>query len=321
MDYVPVETDIIMKPEISVIIPAFKAENTICQTLESITDQFGDNFIEIIVSINSNFDNTYNKVKNFAKSLTGSSKATIKIIESYEVANANYARNKAVSIATAPFLLFCDADDVVGKYWINNSLKALQVSSVFSGIAINIDDSLFPNSVNKTREIFDKKFDGIDLLEQSGNYQVLMGGNFGIHKELFYQLGGFDTMAPSQVDDDEFALRITTAGYNIVLNRTSLIGYRIRDDWESKLERSKQGAYAKSWLYAVYNLDRQSHFDSPFLGIIKTHFLLPLYNSFRKNIDPRAIKMRKIIARSFALGYLNFSVLKNYQRGIGKGLF
>ena len=152
-------------PTISVIVPAYNAERTILQTIDSIQQQtFKD--IEIIV-IND-----------------GSSDRTLEILDtvrderlkvySYENGGLPTARNRGISRATGDYISFIDADDLWTEDKLEKQLFALQQNPkagvAYSWLICMIEDSKAPENVT---------FVADNKASFSGNiYPDLLLGNF-----------------------------------------------------------------------------------------------------------------------------------------------
>jgi len=98
-------------PKISVIIPAYNAERTLQETLESVQNQtLAD--IEIIIINDGSTDRTVDIAQNFAD-------PRVKLF-SYENGGVSVARNRGISHATGEFISFVDSDD----FWTADKLEA-----------------------------------------------------------------------------------------------------------------------------------------------------------------------------------------------------
>ncbi|PHM22112.1 glycosyltransferase family 2 protein [Xenorhabdus ehlersii] len=92
--------------KVSVIIPAYNAQETILNALSSVYMQQGKYDIEIIVVDDGSFDNTAQLVSNFSKKHPG----YIKLITKKNQGVAS-ARNDGINNATGEFIAFLDSDD------------------------------------------------------------------------------------------------------------------------------------------------------------------------------------------------------------------
>ena len=93
-----------MNPKISVIIPAYNAENTIKQCVQSVLDNTFTNF-EIVVVDDGSKDNTAKIVKDLS-----SFDNRIRLIQKQNE-GVSATRNRGIQEANAPYIMFLDSDD------------------------------------------------------------------------------------------------------------------------------------------------------------------------------------------------------------------
>jgi glycosyltransferase involved in cell wall biosynthesis len=93
-----------MKPLVSILIPAYNAEDWIAETLQSALQQTWDN-TEIIVVDDGSSDRTYAIAKTFAS-------PQLQVITQPNQ-GAAAARNRALQVAQGDFIQFLDADDLL----------------------------------------------------------------------------------------------------------------------------------------------------------------------------------------------------------------
>lgn len=105
---------------ISIIIPVYNQAEHLANCLASVKRQTYDNYEIIIVNDGSN-DNTAKVIKKY-KNIFG-----FKLIYS-EQANhgANVARNNGAKLAKGEYIIFCDADIIMGPNMLELMLKALK---------------------------------------------------------------------------------------------------------------------------------------------------------------------------------------------------
>lgn len=103
-------------PHISVIIPAFNAEQTIAETLASVLQQSYVDF-EVIVVDDGSTDETVKRVQQFED-------ARIQIT-SYPNAGLSTARNRGIANATGTLITFLDADDLWTVDKLEKQVQAL----------------------------------------------------------------------------------------------------------------------------------------------------------------------------------------------------
>lgn len=100
--------------KLSIIIPAYNAENYIERCIDSILDQQYNNEIEIIVVNDGSTDSTEGVLENYCRKYP-----TIFKIVTKENGGVSSARNAGLDVATGDWIWFCDADD----YIVRNGLS------------------------------------------------------------------------------------------------------------------------------------------------------------------------------------------------------
>lgn len=109
-----------MQPEISIIIPSYKAEAWIARALESIVEQRKSLNIETIVVEDGCFDATKSVVDKFKD---------IRLITLDGNYGASAARNYGLNAAKSNYVLFLDADDYIQGSLLDGLISALKRSS------------------------------------------------------------------------------------------------------------------------------------------------------------------------------------------------
>ncbi len=93
------------KPEVSVIVTAHDDAKTIRQCINALREQTLKN-IEIIIIDDASTDETFSIIQKIAKK-----DSRIKCSQNKENLGVSASRNYGIKIATAPYIMFCDADD------------------------------------------------------------------------------------------------------------------------------------------------------------------------------------------------------------------
>lgn len=106
-----------VKGLVSIVIPAFNAGLFIEETLQSIKDQNYPNW-EVILVDDGSEDDTSQKVKAF--------KHPAIQYQYQKNAGVSSARNTGLSKSTGEYVLFCDADDVLGERFLENRVRTLE---------------------------------------------------------------------------------------------------------------------------------------------------------------------------------------------------
>ncbi len=240
---------------ISVIVPAYNAERTILQTIESIQEQtFKD--LEIIV-IND-----------------GSSDRTLEILDtvkdqrlkvySYPNGGLPTARNRGISRATGDYISFIDADDLWTKDKLEKQLLALQrnpkAGVAYSWVIFMVEDSEFPENVTF---VPDNKasFSGNiypDLL--LGNF-IGNGSNILARRKAIKSVGGFEPSLKS-CEDWDYYLRLAAKWEFVLVPEPQILYRKITGTMTSKahtMEAEGMRVLKKAYQTSFINLQQQKN--------------------------------------------------------------
>lgn len=114
-----------MQPVISVIVPAYKAEKYIEQTLSSIREQSYKGVIETVVVDDCSPDNTLIVCRDFAKKVPEDELRPIKILENDSNSGVAATRNRAVKESIGEYVCFLDSDDYWDKEKVEKQLDLI----------------------------------------------------------------------------------------------------------------------------------------------------------------------------------------------------
>lgn len=199
--------------EISIIIPAYNAENTIIDVLEAIYKQTKRQYIkEIIVVNDGSSDNTVNMVENYPKQ----DGIILRLINQKNM-GVSAARNIGMMTASGKWLALCDADD----RWLRDKIE-FQVKTINSHDKI---DFLGGNHTRKTQKIIYKSVDHLTKIDISTLcFKVIPQTSTVIFKkEIFDSLGGYDE-GQSYAEDANFFMKIA-ANYNYYYDPKQVVQY------------------------------------------------------------------------------------------------
>lgn len=123
-----------MNTRISIIMPVYKAEKTICRAIDSILAQTSKDF-ELILVDDGSPDACGSICDKYAQE-----DSRIKVVHK-ENGGANSARNAALDVISSDYVTFCDADDYVDSNWVGDFLNAINgVDVVIAGVKYIIND-------------------------------------------------------------------------------------------------------------------------------------------------------------------------------------
>ncbi|MCI9286312.1 MAG: glycosyltransferase family 2 protein [Muribaculaceae bacterium] len=132
-------------PRYSIIIPAYNAESSIEQCVDTILNQEETDFEMIIVDDGST-DNTLHCITSVAKE-----DDRIKVIHQNN-GGPSSARNKALECAIGEWIVFCDADDQVGDNWLNNYTEIIKCNPESELVVLGIN-YIFNSGENRDRQV------------------------------------------------------------------------------------------------------------------------------------------------------------------------
>lgn len=238
-------------PAVSVIIPCFRACGFLGLQLESLAHQEQAPPFEVVLVDNGENEQLEHLARLWPQLDT-------RIVDATAQRGAGYARNVGMISARADFLMFCDADDVVMPNWVRLGYDQLQRTDVFSGGAVPVAEEAFERgwaAVVRSVKVRPQRAD----LPWSGspNYPILMGGSFGIRRDLALGLGGFDLSFGSAAEDNDLAHRIAATGRKLPDASHVCIAYRIRG-LSASFRRGFRAGVSHALLAARHNLWRTS---------------------------------------------------------------
>lgn len=242
-------------PVLSVIVPCHNGASTLGIQLEALASQVGAPPFEVIVVDNASSDDLDGVIQQWCGRVPG-----LRVIRASAQQGVSYARNVGIGAARADNLLFCDADDCVSAYWVVHGWQHLRTCDLFSGSAISLPEEVFAGSVGSIREAFGDRPEFIPASEtQDGTaHPVLMGGDFGMTRDVALRLRGFDQSLPVAGEDNDLAIRAQQAGLPVLVSPCSRIGYRARSDPRSAGRVAYRAAKVHAMLCARYGLWQES---------------------------------------------------------------
>ena len=180
-------------PLIAVIIPTLNRYEYLKDALKDLEEQKYKNIEVIVVDQSDQFDDELYKSFNL----------NIKVIRQQEK-ELWTARNKAVEITEADYLLFFDDDSRVSNDWVIQHLKCIDYfnADISAGVSLSVIGSKIPENYNCFR--WADQFDS---------------GNAMVKREVFQRIGLFDEQFNGlRMGDGEFGFRCYKNGYKSISN-------------------------------------------------------------------------------------------------------
>jgi glycosyltransferase involved in cell wall biosynthesis len=221
-------------PEVSVIIPAYNAELTILETIQSVQQQTFDDFELIIIN-----DGSKDKTLELIQAIQDK---RLKVF-CYENGGLPVARNRGIAHATGKFIAFLDADDLWATDKLELQLAALKQNPE-AGVAYSW--TYFMD--------VDKQGNRLSLLPspqysfQDNVYERLLvsdfihsGSNTLICREAIDSAGEFDPTLKS-CEDWDYWLRLAAKWHFVVVPKYQVLYRRTLGAMSSKVEVMKEAA-------------------------------------------------------------------------------
>ena len=143
--------------------------------------------------------------------------------------NSYAARNRAVSLARAPVLAFCDSDCRPEPTWLEAGLAALEKSDVVAG--------LIRFQLPERRTVW-TLLDVDMFLDQERAVRAgrAATANLFVRRALFERMGGFDDALPNTGDYD-FVSRCVSSGARLAFEPEAVVWHQTRDDARSLVRK------------------------------------------------------------------------------------
>lgn len=215
---------------VSVVIPAFNAENTIERQLLALKSQRFNESYEVIVINNRSTDRTVEVVSAFARDFP-----ELVLAHESERQGVNAARNKGLQVSKGDFVLLCDADDVVSHDWMREMLISLEYADLVGGPALAV--------MEKSSQTIEMANESITTEPSVHGYlHYAVGCNMGMRREVLRTIGGFDESFVGGHDEVDFCWRAQQNGFVLTWNKNARVTYYQRS--ESKALFKQHSRYA-----------------------------------------------------------------------------
>ncbi|MBV9388001.1 MAG: glycosyltransferase [Chroococcidiopsidaceae cyanobacterium CP_BM_ER_R8_30] len=209
---------------ISVIIPAYNAERTILETIESVLQQTFSDF-ELIVINDGSIDRTLE--------LVGTVKDFRVKVLSYPNGGVSVARNRGIAHAKGNFIAFLDADDLWTTDKLELQLSALQLHPD-AGVAYS-----WTHYMDEQGKYFHT---GESITFKDNVYANLLvtnflgsGSNPLIRRQALESIGNFDPTL-THAEEWEFYLRLAARWPFVVVSKAQILYRKTSNSASSKIE-------------------------------------------------------------------------------------
>ncbi len=250
--------------DLSVVIPAHDVGGTLSAQLDALVAQRWSGTWEIVVVDNRSTDDTAAVARGYADHWDH-----VRIVDAPDRPGLCHARAVGIGAARGAAVAICDGDDIVADGWVPAIGDALRDHAVVTG-PLEVD-RLNPRWLTETRG----RPSATHAATWFGLFPLVSGGNLGLRREVWDDIGGFDD-AYLGAEDAEWSLRLARAGIPVHFAPEAVLHYRYRAEpgvlWKQGLRyginrprlRCRVGAagYApppwfagwRSWVWLLANL-------------------------------------------------------------------
>jgi len=223
--------------DLSIVIPCRDAATVLAEQLEALTREPHGSW-EVLVVDNGSTDSTVEIARRFANKLPG-----FRVVDASDRPGRHHACNVGAAQATGRSLIFLDADDRIAPGFVAAMSAALQQHATavprFDYAAFGADASLH----------FAYQTDGVpdtDFLPAAS------GSGFGIHRDVFDGVGGFDETM-TYCEDMDLSWRVVLAGVALVFVPDAVVRKRQRSDLRAMFRQHFQFGVAMARLFRKYH--------------------------------------------------------------------
>lgn len=199
------------KPAISVAIPTYNREEVLINTIKDVLEnQTFTNFELLIIDQSQSHDT---KTQKYLNNITDKRCRYFRVTPP----NLTAARNFALKVAQAPYLLFLDDDVILDKNLLKVILETFDKKPDISAVAGRILQDGFP--IKKDVLQFDEYAisHGVFTATQPGYTNSFPGGNHTIRVAEALAIGGYETRYRGNAfrEESDMAMRLHNSGYRI----------------------------------------------------------------------------------------------------------
>lgn len=259
--------------KVSVIIPAYNAENTLAATLESLENQtYPKENYEIIVVDDGSTDKTAEIAKSY----------NVRYIYQKNAGPAS-ARNKGVQFANGEIILFTDSDCVPESNWISELVRPFSDPEVAAakGRYLTKQKERIANFAQLEFEERYRKLLNYKYIDFVDSYSA------AFRKSVFLSVGGFDQQfTVANNEDVELSYKLVSKGYKMLFVPEAIVYHLHPNNIKDYLKVKFWRAYYRMQVYRKYPT-----------------------KIFRDTYTPTSLKLQLVFAAIMAI-LLAFSVIQ-----------
>lgn len=186
-----------MTPKVSVLMPAYNAEQYIDEAIQSILHQTMQDF-ELIIVDDGSTDGTWGVVQGYV-----SRDARIRSYKNDSNVGVSKTRNRLLALAEGEYVAWQDADDISIKHRLQKQYEFMQAHPEV-GMCGGFLEFFYPDGRAFVRSY---AADDTSLRANIFRYSPVSQGVAMLRTSIIYRLGGFDERLP-QAEDLDFSFRL-----------------------------------------------------------------------------------------------------------------
>jgi glycosyltransferase involved in cell wall biosynthesis len=216
-------------PDVSVVIPARDAEQSLPRMLSSLSNQtLAKDRFEVIVVENGSRDCTAEVAE----------RAGARVVRE-QVGNRSRARNAGVRASDADLIAFTDADCVAAPSWLESLLMCRGRAPLVAG-AVVTSTAPSPNAVERFESLW--RFSQAAWVQQGWAATA----NLYVERFAFDAIGGFDPEYRHIGEDADFCLRAGRAGFALAYCEDAVVTHRAERHLAPLLRRTFFHGYSSA---------------------------------------------------------------------------
>lgn len=224
-------------PSVSIVVPAFNAQQTLAHTIQSLLSQDYPGEIEVIIVDDGSTDETRRIVQSFS---------TAKFIRQSNAGPAA-ARNRGAADSKGEIILFTDSDCVAHRDWVGKIVDGFNVERV--GAVCGSYGIANPNKVLAKcihQEILYRHRVLMNSFPRAfGSYNV------GIKRAVFFEVGGFnENYRRASGEDNDLSYKILKSGRRIFFNKSALVDHHHTTQVRKYLKEQWRHGFWRAKMYA-----------------------------------------------------------------------
>lgn len=220
-------------PFVSIIVPAYNAEEIIGTLVESLINQdYPKELLEIIIVDNNSTDNTFQTAKEYEHEYPD----LIRILEERDIQSSYAARNTGIKVARGSIIAFIDADCTATPQWIKEGIRTMNSESA-DLVGGNVE---FTYSEKKSAAEVHDSMTNMQIEYNINEEGVAKTANLFVKPSLFNSVGMFPDWVKSG-GDVMWTGAATEKGFNLVYSPKAIVKHPARTLKELLKKRYRVG--------------------------------------------------------------------------------